>query len=300
MAFVLAQLSDPHLAPLPAPRARELFSKRITGYLNWRRSRAAFHQRPVLDALVADMRARSPAHIAVTGDLVNIALPDEFAAARRWLESLGNADDVTVIPGNHDAYVSGGFDAACGHWGEFMRGDGDGATHFPFVRRRGPVSLIAVSSAVTTPWFRATGLVGQKQLMQLTDILAHERDAFRIVLIHHPVRRHDAHRMKRLIDADAFLDVLRAQGAELVLHGHNHRNMHARIDGPDRPIDVVGVASASAINDGRHDPASYNLFEIDGDASRWRCRMIRRGFTGAGPGPGPGPVGEVERIALME
>ncbi|HEX3710381.1 MAG TPA: metallophosphoesterase, partial [Pseudolabrys sp.] len=39
MAFVLAHLSDPHLAPLPRPRVDELIGKRITGYVNWRRHR---------------------------------------------------------------------------------------------------------------------------------------------------------------------------------------------------------------------------------------------------------------------
>jgi len=38
-AFTLAHLSDPHLPPLPEPRASELAGKRVFGYLNWRRNR---------------------------------------------------------------------------------------------------------------------------------------------------------------------------------------------------------------------------------------------------------------------
>ena len=104
-AFTLAHLSDPHLAPLPAPRLRELAGKRALGYLNWTRNAHKIHRREVLDALVADMRAQRPDHIAVTGDLVNIALEAEFAPARAWLESVGTPEHVTVVPGNHDAYV---------------------------------------------------------------------------------------------------------------------------------------------------------------------------------------------------
>ena len=59
----------------------------------------------MLDALVSDLQAQAPDQIAVTGDLVNLALEAEFAPARAWLESVGAADRVTVIPGNHDAYV---------------------------------------------------------------------------------------------------------------------------------------------------------------------------------------------------
>ena len=38
-AFTLAHLSDPHLAPLPQPRATELLGKRALGYVNWVRNR---------------------------------------------------------------------------------------------------------------------------------------------------------------------------------------------------------------------------------------------------------------------
>ena len=77
--FTLAHLSDPHLAPLPKPRLVELAGKRVLGYVNWTRNRHKYQRREVLDALVADVRAQTPDHIAVTGDLVNLALEAEFA-----------------------------------------------------------------------------------------------------------------------------------------------------------------------------------------------------------------------------
>src|SRR5271167_156697 len=104
-AFTLAHLSDPHLPPLPEPKLSELLGKRALGYLNWTRNRHLYHRRDVLDALVSDLQAQQPDHIAVTGDLVNLALEAEFAPARAWLEGVGAPDRVTVIPGNHDAYV---------------------------------------------------------------------------------------------------------------------------------------------------------------------------------------------------
>ena len=89
MAFTLAHLSDPHLPPMPAARLRDLAGKRALGYLNWTRNRHKIHRREVLDALVSDLQAQRPDHIAVTGDLVNLALEAEFAPARAWLESVG-------------------------------------------------------------------------------------------------------------------------------------------------------------------------------------------------------------------
>ena len=55
------------------------------------------------------------------------------------------------------------------HWGDYMRGD-DGGT-FPFVRRRGPLALIGLSSAVPTPPFLATGRLGDAQLQKLAAVL---------------------------------------------------------------------------------------------------------------------------------
>src|SRR3954469_22002235 len=150
-AFVLAHLSDPHLPPLPPPSRRELAGKRALGYLNWTRNRHAIHRREVLDAIVADMQAQHPDHIAVTGDLVNLALEAEFAPAHAWLAGLGRPDRVSVIPGNHDAYVRATRHHFAATFGDFMRGDAAAASdpvRIPFLRRRGPLALIGVSSAV--------------------------------------------------------------------------------------------------------------------------------------------------------
>ena len=79
---VLAHLSDPHIGPIPTPRLRELVNKRGLGLINWYRKRHRHHRADVLDAIVRDMHAQRPEHIAVTGDLVNISLEAEFAARR--------------------------------------------------------------------------------------------------------------------------------------------------------------------------------------------------------------------------
>ena len=140
--FALAHLSDLHLGPLPLPRPVELVSKRILGFLNWHLRRHAYHLTETYQAIAGDMLTRQPDHIAVTGDLVNIALEQEFAPARGWLDRLGPPDRVTFVPGNHDIYVRATAQCAGRSFGACMQGDGaqDGtACAFPFVRRRGPV-----------------------------------------------------------------------------------------------------------------------------------------------------------------
>src|ERR1700676_5676337 len=148
-AFTLAHLSDPHLPPLPTPTLRELAGKRALGYLNWTRNRQRHHRRDVLDAMVSDLQAQRPDHIAVTGDLVNLALEAEFAPALKWLESVGAPDRVTVVPGNHDAYVRATQSCFAQVWRSYLEGDDTSGTAvaFPSLRRRGPLALISLSSA---------------------------------------------------------------------------------------------------------------------------------------------------------
>lgn len=283
--FVLAHLSDPHLGPLPQPRLSDLAGKRLLGFVNWHLRRGRQHRRDVLHALVEDMKANAPDHIAITGDLVNIALPVEYGTARAWLESVGPPDRVTFVPGNHDVYVR----ATAGHarrlWNEYMRGDEGGAPPapdpFPFVRRRGPVALVGVSTALPTFPLLATGKIGAEQTERLADILARlkQEAVFRVVLIHHPPAG-KGHWQKRLVDAPAFRSVIEEHGADLVCHGHDHLHAVEWIEGPSSRIPVVGVPSASAATGSDDDPAAYHLFRIDGVPGAWRCEMIVRGVSG--------------------
>jgi 3',5'-cyclic AMP phosphodiesterase CpdA len=279
-AFTLAHLSDPHLPPLPAAGFADLAGKRALGYLNWQRNRHKFHRRDVLDTLVSDMQAQSPDQIAVTGDLVNLALEAEFAPSRIWLESVGTPDRVTVIPGNHDAYVRATQHRFAEAWRDYLDGDeAIGGTPFPFARRRGPLALIGVSSALPTPPFMATGRLGPGQLEALERILVmlSAEQVFRVLLIHHPLR--SVARMKRLTDSEALLALLKRHGVELVLHGHDHVHSTIWIEGPQGKIPAVGVPSASALAHGRYPAAAYNLFRVQREGAAWRCEQTVRGLT---------------------
>jgi 3',5'-cyclic AMP phosphodiesterase CpdA len=279
--FVLAHLSDPHLAPLPRPRPLELLSKRGLGYINWLRKRRSIHRADMLAALVGDLKNQAPDHVAVSGDLVNLSLTTEFAPARDWLAGLGNPHDVTVVPGNHDAYVRPAEQFAERHWADFMRGD-DGES-FPFVRRRGPLALIGLSTSLPTLPLAATGRLHGDQLAHLGELLTKlkREQMFRVVLIHHPPFA-GANYFRRLTNAAALRDVLAEHGAELVLHGHHHEASLHWLPGAPLQIPVLGVPSASGASDRHDEPAGYNLYEIDGASSAWRCIAISRGWRDGG------------------
>jgi 3',5'-cyclic AMP phosphodiesterase CpdA len=286
--FRLAHFSDVHLAPLPAPRLRDLVSKRLIGYANWRLNRAREMTAQSLDRLLADVRTHNPDHIVVTGDLANIALYDEFEAARRWLEMLGPPANVTVIPGNHDAYVPGAHRHYRRLWAPWMTGDdGDPGedARFPFLRRRDGIALIGVSSAVASAPFMATGRIGPGQAEKLA-VLLEETGAeglTRVVLIHHPPKLMDWRGFtRRLTDAGRFRSVIQKAGAELVLHGHDHRATTITISGPDGPVPVAGAAAGSGPPGGGHKPGGYAIHEISTGKDAVQVTVIHRCFDADG------------------
>ena len=144
----------------------------------------------------------------MTGDLVNLSLSNEFGPARAWLDAFGSPHETTFVPGNHDAYVRAAAGRAAQDWGDYMRGDA-GET-FPFVRRRGKVALIGLSTSLPTLPLAATGRLGNEQLARLGDALAalKKEELFRVILIHHPPIP-GVSRFRRLHDAAELREVLR-------------------------------------------------------------------------------------------
>jgi 3',5'-cyclic AMP phosphodiesterase CpdA len=286
--FRLAHLSDPHVPPLPKPRVGELMNKRLLGYLSWQHRRKAIHRADLLERLTDDLRSERPDHVVVTGDLVNISLPGEFETAADWLRRLGTPERVTVVPGNHDAYVALPFSRSWRHWAGYMSDEADGNPgreptgygDFPLIRRRGPVAVVGTSSALPSGPGMATGKLGAAQLGELERQLGllGQEGLFRVVLIHHPPLDETTKHRKRLLDSAGFRAALGRAGAELVLHGHDHRFLEAELDGDKGPVPVFGVPSASARPYGDRPGAHYLLYEVVKTDTGWLLTVRARGF----------------------
>ena len=292
--FRLAHISDVHLGPLPHFRKRDLMSKRITGYLNWRRNRAKSLGNAILAAMIDDLHAAKPDHIAMTGDLVNLSLDAELPAARLWMEALGEAKDVSYVPGNHDAYVIGALQKTTENLADFI-GDA-GEPLFPSLRVRGDVALIGVNSARATPVFIAAGHVSNRQMQALKVLLDEtgRQGLCRVVMIHHPPVRGAASRSKRLYGIRKFQRIIREAGAELVLHGHTHLPTLNWISGPDKiKVPVVGVSAAAQSPSGKRPASGWNEFEIERVEAGFSIQLIRHQIAGDGAS-----LIEIERLKL--
>ncbi|TPW31847.1 metallophosphoesterase [Martelella alba] len=287
--FTLAHISDAHLGPLPRVSPRELFSKRITGYINWHRNRARHHKGDTVEQLLLAIADQHPDHLAITGDLVNLATHTEIDNAARWLESVGDPHQVSLIPGNHDAYVAGAYARVNEAWRPFMAGDAaqprsrrDEQQFFPYIRRRGPVALIGCSSAIASPPFLAIGTFGKKQARATAELLkkAGEEGLFRVVMIHHPPIKGAASRHKRLIGIRRFAAAISTGGCELVLHGHTHLNTINFIETPRGKTPVIGIAAAGQGPGGKKPPSAFNLIRIAGTAGAYSFTCTRHGLSG--------------------
>jgi 3',5'-cyclic AMP phosphodiesterase CpdA len=285
MTFRLAHLSDLHLGPMPRVNPRALLNQRVLGYVSWQRRRYRVHRREVLDALVADLREQTPDHVAITGDLVNISLPAEFVQAAVWLRQLGPPEWVTVIPGNHDAYVEVKWRKAWAHWSDYMSGDGAvghgaEASDFPFLRRRGEIALIGMSTAVATPPTFATGRLGRRQIAALDGLLdgLDGDGACRVLLLHHPPVATMSDYRRRLVDGDDLGALLARRPVELVLCGHQHIFQLGALGAGASSIPVVGAPSASLHGGDRHHEGGYIVYDLTRVAGGWAIDLELRRF----------------------
>ena len=274
MDFRLAHFSDVHLGPIGlADVLGDFRLKRVIGGFSWLRRRK-IHLPEIASALLTDLAAAHPDHIAFTGDLANIAAKGEFIRGRRWLEHAGTPDFLSFTPGNHDAYVPISYEKGLAHWQPWFTGDSQKPNEFPYLRLRRNIALIGLSTARPQNLFSARGTLGEAQRKALALLLQDMRlkGFCRVVMIHHPPAPGLAMSQRALTDAAELAEILKAEGAELVIHGHNHRAMHNTLQGQTKQIPLIGVASATSW--GPHgEPAQWNLYSIARSKGQWQITL---------------------------
>ena len=272
----IAHISDPHLSSLDRVRPGELLNKRILGYLSWRLKRRRSHSREMLSRTLADLAGRQPDHLVISGDFTHLGTADECRETETWLNSIGAPDYISIVPGNHDHYIAAESAETTGRWLAWMRSDPDEDGHadgFPYLRVRGPVALIGLSSAIPTAPFLASGRLGDEQLQRLRVLLetTARRGLYRIVVLHHGPQFSGIRR--GLTDAGKLLSILSQTGAELLVHGHGHRQVHSALKAGANSIPVFGVPSASADYTDPVKKAGYNIYQVSKHADGWRTRV---------------------------
>jgi len=277
----LAHCSDLHLLSHDGARWLDLANKRWIGAMNLLSNRSRHYHVEAFDDMVADLNAIGVDHVLCTGDVTNLALRQEFAFARGKFDRLaGGPRDITVIPGNHDAYVAEGvplFQEMFGElattdpgwaWAESDRAGADDDLRWPIVRVRDALALVGTSTSRQTPWFTAYGRLGAGQLARLRTALRDPRLAgkTRVIAIHHPpAGRRAESKIRGLRDHAELAAVIAETGADLIVHGHEHRDMTEALPGPTGPVPVRGIPSGTYLHNKPERTARYRIFEITED-----------------------------------
>jgi 3',5'-cyclic AMP phosphodiesterase CpdA len=288
--YKIAHISDLHICSLKELGIDEILNQRILGYLSWRMHRGNVHRDEVLSALQQDVHTLSPDHTVVTGDLTHLGTPRQFKMAQKFLHALGKPTGITVIPGNHDAYIRTAWEQTFALWEDYMAPDeslpgadvliGNGSA-WPSLRVRGETAIVGVSTSRPSAPFFATGSVGHSQLQRLENMLQDlsRQQLFRIVLIHHPPAAGVVGWRRRLTDAPAFRDVVGRCGAELVLHGHVHRTCFTHLSTPDGKVASISVPSASALSQNPERRARYHVYHVSRTSKGWDVMLSVRGYS---------------------
>ncbi len=260
----LAHFSDVHVTAPPFSAAGRLFGKRLAGTANYYfggRGRHFFGADHRLARLLEDLEQIGVDHALCTGDLTQMAFPEEFERAASVLAQwMKRPSRLTVLPGNHDRYTEEAVERDdFGRWfGEVSAPGGRPPVVFP-----APGVAIALLD-VTRPCtlLDSSGWCGPERLAELSERLRSPdlKRLFVVLALHyglvrssgepdrprHGIRDHAA-------VAAALLDP--SLSVDLVVHGHMHRPFVTEVSG--RPVVCSGSATDLAVE------AGYHVFDID-------------------------------------
>jgi 3',5'-cyclic AMP phosphodiesterase CpdA len=276
----IAHLSDLHLLELEGVSPTRFLNKRLTGLANLRLRRKHIHRSSYVRAIAREIRRAGADHVAITGDLTNLALEPEFALAREVIEKELGLDPahVSIVPGNHDLYTRGALVSQrfARFFADYIQSDLPelgaelGLGRFPYVKLRGPAAIIGLTSAVPRLPFVAAGKLGKAQIDGLARLLAHPEVKKRtpVLLLHHPMHNPSS-RVKAMLegldDAAVLWTSLRHVARGLVLHGHLHRRVQRTMPTDTGRLLSVGATSASLHHEHEERMAGFNLYTIYDD-----------------------------------
>ena len=219
-------------------------------------------QPAVVEALVQLAHTQKPDLVVLSGDITQRARPEQFSAARQFVDSL--AAPALVLPGNHDIAL---FDL----WARLTRPYARYSAAFGTVLE--PVhqshDLLVVGVNTTRAARHKHGEVSTAQIERVARMLSQATpEQLRIVVVHQPVAVTRPSDINNLLRGHApALAAWAAAGADLVLGGHIHLPYTLAVHGLARPVWAVqaGTAVSTRLRAGM--PNSVNLLRWEGAKS---------------------------------
>jgi len=244
----IAQLSDLHLLedsyanrPL-GPRAR-------LSYLSFGRALDPHERRRRAADALEEVQARGVDHLLITGDLTEDGHFEQFEVLAELLaESRIPAERITLVPGNHDAYIDGGAFAAAMK-GPLQPYAATSSTGTALCFR--DVTIVPVSTAFHQSPLRSAGAIAPPELESLADIAKDPRlDGRPLVFAQHHAPGCLFNPLLQWIDGlnehSVLVDLFNRCPHLHVMHGHTHHEVNRILQAGETPR----VFSAEAVVDG--------------------------------------------------
>jgi Icc protein len=244
----IAQLTDLHLLEHDFEDKRSLGERARLSYLSFGRRLCAAERSERVRKALADVRAAEVDHLVVTGDLTEDGHPAQFEVLAELLaDSRIPAERITIVPGNHDAYMAGGT------FVEAMAGPL--SAYAPTSRICAPISLrdatlVPVSTAFEQSCLRSAGAISTADAAALGRIVRDPAFSGKPLVFaqhHHPSQY--VVPMWQWIDGmlghRVFSDLFERCPHLYVVHGHTHRAVDKAIKREER----ARIFSAKAVVD---------------------------------------------------
>ena len=213
----------------------------------------------VVEALVALAERERPDLVVLSGDITQRARPQQFRAARAFVDRLGAP--LLAIPGNHDI-------ALFNLWERLVRPYASYAEVFGADLQPVHTSphLLVAGVNTTRAWRHKNGEVSAVQVRRVAQLLAAATpQQLRVVVVHQPAAVPRAANQADLLRGHrAAVRAWAAAGADLVMGGHIHLPFTQEMPGEHRRLWVVqaGTAVSSRIRPGA--PNSVNIVRWGG------------------------------------
>jgi 3',5'-cyclic AMP phosphodiesterase CpdA len=217
----------------------------------------------VVAAIVPLVHSLAPDVVVVSGDLTQRAKPDQFRAARRFLDALPRPQ--IVVPGNHDIPLYNVFQRFVQPLTKYRRFITEDLEPF---YADGEIAVAGINTARSLTF--KDGRINEGQMQRLRDRLVPLDDRMtKIVVTHHPFDLPEGFDEKDLVGrADQAMAIFLEAGADVLLAGHLHTSHISstaiRYPVAGRAALVVQAGTATSTR-GRGETNSFNVIRCDGD-----------------------------------
>lgn len=218
----------------------------------------------ILEPLRRRLHALKPHLVVVSGDLTQRAKPDQFRAAREYLDTLPKPQ--VVVPGNHDVPLYNVFQRflmPLRKYKKFISADLEPS----YIDDE--IAVIGVNTARSLVF--KGGRINQEQVGRVRGKICDLPDSItKIVVTHHPFDMPDHWEDQHQVVGRAAMAMkaLAECGADVYVSGHMHKSHSGE---PSTPFDLGGfnalmVAAGTATSTrGRGEQNAFNTLRISGD-----------------------------------